>query len=107
MARCTGSLLKFIYTAIFFFQAEDGIRDKLVTGVQTVCSSDLAGPNGRRITGGVNVAQLGFRGDVVALIFPVDGPAITEKMLGGTDHVSRCLQSLDELRRRGDRKSVV
>ena len=24
----------------FFFQAEDGIRDKLVTGVQT-CSSDL------------------------------------------------------------------
>src|SRR2546425_8175064 len=25
----------------FFFQAEDGIRDKLVTGVQTVCSSDL------------------------------------------------------------------
>src|SRR2546425_604904 len=26
---------------IFFFQAEDGIRDKLVTGVQTLCSSDL------------------------------------------------------------------
>src|SRR3989441_2431668 len=26
----------------FFFQAEDGIRDKLVTGVQT-CSSDLTG----------------------------------------------------------------
>jgi len=25
----------------FFFQAEDGIRDDLVTGVQTVCSSDL------------------------------------------------------------------
>src|SRR5205823_1221303 len=25
----------------FFFQAEDGIRDKLVTGVQTLCSSDL------------------------------------------------------------------
>src|SRR5205823_11068193 len=25
----------------FFFQAEDGIRDKLVTGVQTCCSSDL------------------------------------------------------------------
>src|SRR2546425_3320640 len=24
-----------------FFQAEDGIRDKLVTGVQTCCSSDL------------------------------------------------------------------
>src|SRR5437879_13660101 len=26
---------------IFFFQAEDGIRDTSVTGVQTVCSSDL------------------------------------------------------------------
>src|SRR5205809_5807647 len=25
----------------FFFQAEDGIRDVAVTGVQTVCSSDL------------------------------------------------------------------
>ena len=25
----------------FFFQAEDGIRDDLVTGVQDVCSSDL------------------------------------------------------------------
>ena len=28
----------------FFFQAEDGIRDDLVTVVQTVCSSDLAPP---------------------------------------------------------------
>src|SRR6266511_709560 len=27
---------------IFFFQAEDGIRDFHVTGVQDVCSSDLA-----------------------------------------------------------------
>src|SRR5437879_7728491 len=27
----------------FFFQAEDGIRDTSVTGVQTCCSSDLAG----------------------------------------------------------------
>src|SRR6267378_6046839 len=28
-------------TGLFFFQAEDGIRDLYVTGVQTVCSSDL------------------------------------------------------------------
>ena len=27
----------------FFFQAEDGIRDSPVTGVQTWCSSDLKG----------------------------------------------------------------
>ena len=26
---------------MIFFQAEDGIRDKLVTGVSDVCSSDL------------------------------------------------------------------
>src|SRR6266487_5410153 len=26
---------------VFFFQAEDGIRDGRVTGVQTLCSSDL------------------------------------------------------------------
>src|SRR2546430_4312811 len=26
---------------VFFFQAEDGIRDLTVTGVQDVCSSDL------------------------------------------------------------------
>src|SRR2546421_6860284 len=26
---------------VFFFQAEDGIRDLIVTGVQTLCSSDL------------------------------------------------------------------
>src|SRR2546430_6633308 len=31
---------------VFFFQAEDGIRDLTVTGVQTVCSSDLAAPSG-------------------------------------------------------------
>src|SRR5690606_40191269 len=28
----------------FFFQAEDGIRDFHVTGVQTLCSSDLSSP---------------------------------------------------------------
>src|SRR5256886_539152 len=34
----------------FFFQAEDGIRDLTVTGVQTVCSSDLhpTGPRAQR-----------------------------------------------------------
>ena len=34
----------FIYLCcFFFFQAEDGIRDHCVTGVQDVCSSDLIG----------------------------------------------------------------
>src|SRR3989442_10763634 len=30
-----------IFYLFFFFQAEDGIRDADVTGVQTLCSSDL------------------------------------------------------------------
>src|SRR5437016_8003155 len=30
------------FLCCFFFQAEDGIRDWSVTGVQTWCSSDLA-----------------------------------------------------------------
>src|SRR5687767_15561302 len=34
----------------FFFQAEDGIRDKLVTWSSDVCSSDL-GPAGRGLRG--------------------------------------------------------
>src|SRR6266704_4943939 len=32
------------YSIIFFFQAEDGIRDRNVTGVQTCALSDLAVP---------------------------------------------------------------
>src|SRR2546425_8513559 len=36
----------------FFFQAEDGIRDKLVTGVQTLCSSDLCTPPRNAMPGG-------------------------------------------------------
>src|SRR5260221_1490650 len=32
-----------LYVFFFFFQAEDGIRDHCVTGVQTLCSSDQIG----------------------------------------------------------------
>src|SRR5687767_15690026 len=71
MARCTGSLLKFIYTAIFFFQAEDGIRDKLVTGVQTVCSSDLAGVAIGLVLAGVLSRAIAAQLFQVAAIDPV------------------------------------
>src|SRR2546425_11032779 len=37
----------------FFFQAEDGIRDKLVTGVQT-CALPILSVGNENITGGVN-----------------------------------------------------
>src|SRR2546425_9745628 len=34
-----------LFFFFFFFQAEDGIRDKLVTGVQT-CALPISGPSG-------------------------------------------------------------
>src|SRR5215475_5922525 len=34
-------MMRLLTTFFFFFQAEDGIRDFHVTGVQTLCSSDL------------------------------------------------------------------
>src|SRR2546425_8596832 len=50
-----GRLLKLLKVVFFFFQAEDGIRDKLVTGVQTcalpICRRRNPGlPGGSRIS---------------------------------------------------------
>src|SRR2546425_10928512 len=39
-----------MYFFFFFFQAEDGIRDKLVTGVQT-CALPICGDHGERDDG--------------------------------------------------------
>src|SRR2546428_4826557 len=52
----------------FFFQAEDGIRDLIVTGVQTLCSSDLGGRRLREIA----VAAIGViaLGTVGWFVFP-------------------------------------
>src|SRR2546430_4249236 len=36
---------------VFFFQAEDGIRDLTVTGVQT-CALPICSPDGRRLASG-------------------------------------------------------
>ena len=36
-------ICKILRTGIPYFKAEDGIRDLYVTGVQTLCSSDLKG----------------------------------------------------------------
>src|SRR2546423_5668759 len=52
--HCGEVLRRFLF---FFFQAEDGIRDKLVTGVQTCALPILAGehstpPNAHRPVGG-------------------------------------------------------
>src|SRR5437762_4401149 len=39
--RCADGSFLSIYYKVFFFQAEDGIRDTSVTGGSDVCSSDL------------------------------------------------------------------
>src|SRR6266481_8068971 len=49
----------------FFFQAEDGIRDGTVTGVQT-CALPIWGPGGRRIPMLHEYAAI----DPMALLFP-------------------------------------
>src|ERR1039457_5108113 len=46
LQRCAGDERAYV----FFFQAEDGIRDYKVTGVQTLCSFDLSrGLRGNRV----------------------------------------------------------
>src|SRR2546425_4430997 len=46
-------LVSFVIFFFFFFQAEDGIRDKLVTGVQT-CALPISSVRGTQIGPSVN-----------------------------------------------------
>src|SRR5258708_13110500 len=63
------------YFFFFFFQAEDGIRDDLVTGVQT-CALPLAGNT-------TLLADFDFRRPIVHTLFGVDrSPGITDYLLG-------------------------
>src|SRR5438445_11625675 len=63
MSRCSSS-----YGSVFFFQAEDGIRDIGVTGVQTCAlpisqSRDRVGPRAARLRGAqLDRADPGHRG---------------------------------------------
>src|SRR2546425_389404 len=64
-ARCSNPLEKasaHIASAYFFFQAEDGIRDKLVTGVQT-CALPIyhlkRRPGQKRVVTGRRVGEQG------------------------------------------------
>src|SRR5258708_13050612 len=55
--RCTEMSIANAYL-IFFFQAEDGIRDDLVTGVQT-CALPIFGDLIKKMTSLVKVAEAG------------------------------------------------
>src|SRR5205823_7407559 len=68
---------------VFFFQAEDGIRDKLVTGVQTCALPISAGPARTR----PGVFELGPLAARVARKGGIDGiVAVGCLIRGGTDH---------------------
>src|SRR5438093_13602959 len=66
------SFLLFFF--FFFFQAEDGIRDWSVTGVQT-CALPIAGEGIERMRGGVDQTELALlqrrEGPAPALLQPV------------------------------------
>src|SRR5256885_9616040 len=68
--RVRGIYIKTILLCRVFFQAEDGIRDYKVTGVQTcalpICGADL-GSAGRRLD------RVGPQVDPGRLVLPVDG----------------------------------
>src|SRR2546425_1510111 len=85
---------------IFFFQAEDGIRDKLVTGVQT-CALPIWWRRRRVAHGRVPSRWAGAQGSRT-LSLPGCGPGA----LGSAPHVRRFHRRVDE-RRTLDRKSVV
>src|SRR6266404_8216834 len=91
------------YSMFFFFQAEDGIRDKLVTGVQTcalpICSSDSSSTSSVACTSGLHQREtqllargvIGLRhrtrvrahaGDVGGALGHGDGAARVEKVEG-------------------------
>src|SRR2546425_3805780 len=51
---------QYVRLAIFFFQAEDGIRDKLVTGVQT-CALPIFEPTADVVSGRFDLSSTGRR----------------------------------------------
>ena len=63
--RCMICLFFFLFVFCFFFQAEDGIRDRLVTGVQT-CALPILLPESRR-----SVANFSTGGGALVYVAPV------------------------------------
>src|SRR5947207_15054585 len=56
----TAAKLKTTSVFLFFFQAEDGIRDHCVTGVQT-CALPISGPAFGLFFGGILMGRFGWR----------------------------------------------
>src|SRR5205823_6858174 len=75
---CSLSIFPMLSTLFFFFQAEDGIRDKLVTGVQT-CALPISTNDEK------DVWFIGFSPDLVVGVFMgYDKPRhIADRATGG------------------------
>src|SRR5256886_11161473 len=92
--------------AVFFFQAEDGIRDLTVTGVQT-CALPIFGGGLAGLAAGVALADSGWR---VRLFEqrPFLGGRATSYVLPDGEHVDNCQHvTLGCCTNLEDRKSVV
>src|SRR5206468_7922847 len=76
-----------IHLNTFFFQAEDGIRDLIVTGVQTcalpICARRRQEVDGRGASRHVGVA-LGVHGDAIALV------VVAAAEIGGVEEGGPC-----------------
>src|SRR2546425_6705482 len=84
---------------VFFFQAEDGIRDKLVTGVQT-CALPICSPHGR-------VAVARSTAAVAALLRLADGrKTLAQLALDAGLEVRELEQTLHGLVERSEERRV-
>src|SRR5687767_3136349 len=63
-----GGGIEILSDRVFFFQAEDGIRDKLVTGVQTCALPIFPGKN--KIRSGSDFRPVQLRGQILHKTFP-------------------------------------
>src|SRR5687767_15316240 len=91
-------------TFCFFFQAEDGIRDKLVTGVQTcalpICIPAilLADPiNIRYATGVRNMQPWSMHSNLRMALVPAEGGTVLFEYLG-SEHLAAGLETVAEVR---------
>src|SRR5207249_9359873 len=90
------------FSLFFFFQAEDGIRDRNVTGVQT-CALPIFLPGERRVAPGFDVPDL--ETSVRALQYepapiPAEGEDLTARMRGARPERSEERRVGKECRRR-------